>query len=152
VDASTGVRAAAHRVRVVPLARYAITPQREALLLGCAAVSITAIHFHLVLGLGLLVASIETLVHALAPANWPTHQPIALLAGLEALGAMLFLVPRTLRVGALVLVLATGHAFVVHGLEGWWRRDLAIYAAGAWFVFAHGSGWQAGGSGSRVAA
>jgi hypothetical protein len=110
------------------------------------------IAFHLVLGVGLFVASIETLAHALAPGNWPTHRPIALLAGVEALGAILFLVPRTLKVGALVLVVTIGHAFVVHGLEGAWQPDLAIYAAGAWFVFAHGSGWARAASAPDAAA
>jgi hypothetical protein len=98
--------------------------------------------FHLVLGLGLLVASGQTLAHALAPGNWPTHQALAIFAGVEALAAILFLVPRTLRPGALLLVLIAGHAFIVHGIGGEWRPDLAIYAAGAWFVFAHGSAWR----------
>ena len=100
------------------------------------------ITFHLVLGLGLLVASIQTLFHALAPENRHSHQHIALIAGIEAVGAVLFLVPSTLRVGALLLVGTIGLAFVVHALQGAWRPDLAIYAAGAWFVYAHGSGWQ----------
>lgn len=104
------------------------------------------IGFHLVLGLGLLAASVETLMHALAPENRLTHQHIALVAAVEGLGAILFLLPRTLRAGALLLIATIGLAFVLHGLQGAWRPDLAIYAAGAWFVFAHGSGWQRSGA------
>jgi len=110
------------------------------------------IFFHLVLGLGLLAASVETLMHALAPANRATHQHIALVAAIEGIGAILFLVPRTLRAGALLLIATIGLAFVLHGLGGQWRPDLAIYAAGAWFVYAHGSGWKQSGAGPTVAA
>jgi hypothetical protein len=108
------------------------------------------IAFHLVLGVGLLVASVQTLAHALAPVNRPTHQALAVFAGVEALAAILFLVPRTLRAGALLLVLIAGHAFIVHGLEGEWQPNLAIYAAGAWLVFAHGSGWRRAASSGHV--
>lgn len=99
------------------------------------------ITFHLVLGLGLLAGSVQTLVHALAPDNRHSHQHIALIAAVEVVGAILFLVPRTLRPGALVLIATIGLAFLLHAIQGDWRPDLAIYAAGAWLVFAHGSGW-----------
>ncbi len=98
------------------------------------------ITFHLVLGFGLLAGSIQTLLHALAPQNRPSHQHLALIAAVEAIGAILFLLPRTLRSGALLLVLTIGLAFLVHAIRGEWRPDLAIYTAGVWFVFAHGSG------------
>lgn len=99
------------------------------------------IAFHLVLGLGLLVGSAQTLLHALAPDNRHSHQHLALVAAVEAIGAILFVLPRTLRPGALLLVLTIGLGFVAHAIRGEWRPDLAIYAAGAWFVFVHGSGW-----------
>jgi hypothetical protein len=101
------------------------------------------IAFHLVLGLGLLALSIETLLHALAPENIHSHQHIALIAAVEAVGAVLFLLPRVSRAGALLLVVVIGLAFVAHALEGEWRVDLAIYAAGAWLVYAMGGGWPA---------
>jgi uncharacterized membrane protein YphA (DoxX/SURF4 family) len=101
------------------------------------------IAFHLVLGLGLLAASLQTILHALAAENRHTHQHIALIAAIEAIGAILFVIPRTLRPGALLLVLTIGLAFVLHTLQGEWRPDLAIYAVGAWYVLVHGSGWQA---------
>lgn len=97
--------------------------------------------FHLVLGLGLLAGSAETLLHALSPENLHSHQHLAFLAGIEALGAILFLVPRTLRAGPLLLMATLGIAFVAHSIRGELRPDLAIYAAGALLVFAHGSLW-----------
>ena len=97
--------------------------------------------FHLVLGLGLLVASIETLVHSVAAENVHSHQHLAVVAGIEGIAALLFLIPRTLRLGAVLLVLTIGVAFVLHALRGEFRPDLAVYAAGAWFVFEHGSAW-----------
>lgn len=100
------------------------------------------IAFHLVLGLALLAASLETLVHSLAPPHHGTHVHLAIVAAAEAVGAVLFLVPRTLRVGAVLLVAIIVVAFIVHSVQGEWRPDLAVYAAGVWFVFAHGSGWQ----------
>ncbi|MBI1723851.1 MAG: hypothetical protein HYR48_08090 [Gemmatimonadetes bacterium] len=99
------------------------------------------IAFHLVLGLGLLVGSVQTLLHALVPENRYSHHHLALLAALEGLGALLFVVPRTLRPGALLLLSTVGLAFLTHAIRGEWRPDLAIYAAGTWFVFVHGSGW-----------
>lgn len=110
------------------------------------------IAFHLVLGLGLLAASIQTLLHALAPENRHSHQHIVLIAAVEGIGALLFLVPRTLRAGALLLVITIGLAFVAHSLQGEWRPDLAIYATGVWFVFVHGSGWQGPVQSTNVAA
>ena len=46
--------------------------------------------------------------------------------------------------GATLLVATLGAGFVVHVLQGAWRPDLAIYAAGVWFVFAHGGGYSRG--------
>jgi hypothetical protein len=96
--------------------------------------------FHLVLGGGLLIGSVQTLLEAL-PTGGPAHLHLALLAGVEALGAALFLLPRTLRVGAALLLLTIVVAFLAHGVQGHWRWDLAIFAAGTWFVAVHGPGW-----------
>jgi hypothetical protein len=76
------------------------------------------IAFHLVLGIGLLALSVETLLHALAPANLGTHKHIAAIAGIEGLGAILFLIPRTLRPGAVLLLITVGGAFLMHGIGG----------------------------------
>jgi len=102
------------------------------------------IAFHLVLGLGVLTASAETLLHALSHENRHSHQHLAFLGGTEALGAILFLVPRTMRAGAVLLMVTLGMAFVAHSIQGELRPDLAIYTAGALLVLAHGSGGLAG--------
>jgi hypothetical protein len=88
----------------------------------------------------------------LAPDNLHSHQHLALIAAVEAVGAVLFLLPRTVRAGALLLVVTIGLAFLTHSLQGAWRPDLAVYAAGAWFVYAHGSGWHGGEPSADVAA
>ncbi len=109
------------------------------------------IAFHLVLGIGLLALSVETLLHALAPANLGTHKHIAAIAGIEGVGALLFLLPRTLRPGAVLLLITVGGAFLMHGIRGEWRADLAIYTAGVWFVLAHGDAWSQPPSASNMA-
>jgi hypothetical protein len=93
--------------------------------------------FHLALGLGLLAGSLTTLLDA----GHHGHHPLALLAGIEALGAALFLFPRTLRIGASLLLLTLAAAIVAHAMSGEWRFDLTIYLTGVWFVMVHGSGW-----------
>jgi len=110
------------------------------------------IAFHLVLGLGLLSGSIQTLLHALAPENIHSHshQHLAVIAAIEAIGAVMFLLPRVSRWGALVLVAVIGLGFVAHALQGEWRPDLVIYAAGAWLVYAMGGGWPSRGPASAA--
>jgi hypothetical protein len=99
------------------------------------------IAFHLVLGLGLLAGSLETLIHSATTHSAVSHVHVAIVAALEAAAALLFLIPRTMRAGALLLVFTIGLAFLLHALQGEWRPDLAIYATGVWFVYAHGSAW-----------
>lgn len=54
------------------------------------------IAFHLTLGLTLLVLSIRTALHALGPGAGLGDSHVVVLAILEAIGAALFLLPRTL--------------------------------------------------------
>ncbi len=91
--------------------------------------------FHLVLGLGILWLSVRSVIWAVHPGEGGHHNPhVAVLAAVEAIGALLFLVPQTLRLGAALLLLTIGVATVVHAFSGEWRIDLLIYAAGVWFV------------------
>ena len=92
--------------------------------------------FHWVLGLGIFWLSVQTLAWAARNTKHPNPHIIAL-AGAEAIGALLFLLPVTLRVGAALLLLTIASAAVVHGLMGEWRIDLLIYAAGVWLVATH---------------
>jgi hypothetical protein len=88
--------------------------------------------FHLVLGLGLFVMSLETLLHAIHQGH--SHLHLALVAGIQAAGAALFLVPKTRKVGGALLLLTLVGALVLHALQREWRLDLLIYAAGVWLV------------------
>jgi len=110
------------------------------------------IAFHLTLGLVLLVFSIRTALDALAPAMGHASPHVGVLAVGEAMGAALFLLPRTLRAGASVLLLTIAIAFVAHLVGGQVRGDLLVYAAGTGFVMVHGSGWSSAGTSQDVAA
>jgi hypothetical protein len=87
------------------------------------------------LGLVLLIASIKTVGGGLVPAH---HSPVVLLAAVEAVAALLFLVPPTLRLGAAGLLLTLAVAALVHLAMHELRWDLLLYAAGVYFVAVHG--------------
>ena len=90
--------------------------------------------FHAILGLTLLWASAHTVLH-IGPAD--LHARI--FGTTEAVGAVAFLVPRTLRIGAALLMLTLAGAILVHAMRGEWRPDLLVYAAGVVLVTVHGS-------------
>jgi hypothetical protein len=93
--------------------------------------------FHLALGSMLLVGGI------VAAASAGPHDPHALVLGsIEALGAVLFLLPPTLRLGAAILLVTLAAAFTVHLLRGEWPGGLVVYAAGVAFVAVHRSGYR----------
>jgi len=94
--------------------------------------------FHAVLGGVLLVLSHNTLFHALH-AHGGGH--LALVAGVEMVGALLLLIPRTLKIGAVALLVVLVPGFVVHLTRGEWEWQLLIYAAGVYFVMVHGAAW-----------
>ena len=94
--------------------------------------------FHAALGGGLLVLSHNTLFHALH-AHGVGH--LALVAALEMVGALLLLIPRTLKVGGIALLVVLLPGFVVHLTRGEWEPQLLIYAAGVWLVMVHGAAW-----------
>ncbi len=86
------------------------------------------------IGLVLLIASVRTVQGGLGH-----HSPVVLLAAVEAVAAVLFLVPRTLRVGAAGLLLTLAVAVLVHLAMHQVRWDLLLYASGVYFVAVHGS-------------
>jgi uncharacterized membrane protein YphA (DoxX/SURF4 family) len=93
--------------------------------------------FHLILGLALLWGSIHTLLH-LGPPD--VHARIVGI--LEAVGALAFLVPATLRLGAGLLLFSLLGAMLLHAAQGEVRPDLLVYAAGVLLVMVHGSGFR----------
>jgi hypothetical protein len=92
--------------------------------------------FWLTLGIALFAASARTLVSALSSPHADGH--LALLAGLEAAAAALFLVPRTLRLGAFGLLATLAIALFHHAVSGEIPWLLLPCAAGTAFVLVHG--------------
>jgi hypothetical protein len=61
-----------------------------------------------------------------------------LLGSLETLAALAFLVPRTMRSGALVLLAIFALAFAIHVIQGHPNTSLLVYGAVVAFVRVHG--------------
>jgi hypothetical protein len=93
--------------------------------------------FHLILGLALLWGSVHTLLHL-----GPTDPHARIVGSVEAVGAVAFLIPRTLRFGGVLLMLSIVGAILVHAGMGDWRPDLLVYAAGVALVTVHGSAYR----------
>jgi len=91
------------------------------------------------LGLVVLVASARTFVEARAGlVHGPLNVHLAALAGVEAVAALLFLVPRTMRVGGWGLLATFAIAIAAHALTGEFQFTLVLYAAATSFVLVHG--------------
>ena len=83
----------------------------------------------LVLG---LVAGGYSLLLVVAEIRGDTHHFLLLLGLAELCGAILFLLPRTIRLGGITLILVFGVAVLFHGLHGDYAVGyLAVYAAAA---------------------
>ena len=97
---------------------------------------------HSVLGLGLLVATLQTFLHMMREHGGPGFH-LGFVIALEGIGAVLFLIPQTLRVGAIALLIVLLGGFTVHLTRGELEMQLLVYAAAVWFVLAHGAAWGA---------
>lgn len=88
-------------------------------------------------GIVLCIGSVQTAV-----SGWvarPHANPhLLVLGGVEGVATLLFLVPRSMRWGAAVLLATIGVAFAVHATFGQFRGDLLVYAAAVSFVLVHG--------------
>ena len=95
---------------------------------------------HIALGLTLAVEGVLTLVHAVAE-----HHDSHLLAyaTMEVIAALLFIWPRTMRIGGCILVCAFLFAAVVHLLRGEFPSEHLVYAVAVLFVMIPGSGRRA---------
>ena len=87
-------------------------------------------------GVVLLIASLATVRAALSTTHGDPH--VVLLGGLEAVAALLFLIPPAMRVGAVGLLATIAVALGVHTVMGQWRGDLLLYAAAVGFIAVHG--------------
>ena len=101
--------------------------------------------FHATLGIVVAVESVRTVFRALQ--GHPNHA-LLLLASVEAVGAVLFLVPRTLRLGAGAMLLTFAVAFLVHAPRGEVHPALLVYAAGTVLVVVRHRAFVPGGAAS----
>jgi hypothetical protein len=85
--------------------------------------------FQFVLGLALLYLSLRTVLLARS-AHDGLGLHAAILGGLEAVGAVLFLIPLTMLVGGLLLLGTIVTVLILHAVQGVPRPDLLVYAAG----------------------
>ena len=92
----------------------------------------------LVLGLVVLVQSVQSILGlGKEPHESLIRHVLPVLAGVETLGALLIVVPRTVRLGAQVLIAVFLIAIAIHGLHGNWNvGSLVIYAASAAVILA----------------
>jgi hypothetical protein len=111
------------------------------------------IAFHLTLGAVVLVESLITVLQAHGAGGAPhAGLGVAVLAGAEAVAALLFMLPATLRLGAVSLLAIFLFAVAFHGLHGELQLTLLVYAAGVFFVMVHGSAFGKRGAGQSASA
>lgn len=95
--------------------------------------------FHFTLGAAVFIQSVLAVFHAVhSPIEGHLGILLPWFAGLEALAAVLFLIPGTLRIGGWILLAIFVVAIVIHGPVS--EIPLFVYAAGIIFVLIHGSG------------
>jgi hypothetical protein len=90
------------------------------------------------LGVLLVVYSVQTAWHALAAHRDGIDVHVAVLASVEAIGGLLFLVPKTMRAGGACLLAVFAAALVLHGRKGEFASQLLLYAVAVGFVMVHG--------------
>jgi hypothetical protein len=96
--------------------------------------------FHVTLGVVVLARSLHTALWALPfSTNAEASPHLFLLATVEAVGALLFLSPKTLLAGGALLLATFAVAVTVHAFRGELLGTLLVNAAGTMFVMAHGS-------------
>ena len=104
------------------------------------------IAFHVTLGTVVLIESLITVLHASGlGATQRSSLGLAWFAGAEALAALLFLWPSTLRIGAWSLLVIFIAAMAFHVLHGEWPLTLLVYGVGVVLVMVHGSAFGKGG-------
>ena len=108
--------------------------------------------FHLTLGAVVFLQSVIA-VFQTRGAGGASHMSlgVAVLASAEAVAALLFLLPATMKAGALSLLAIFFFALAFHGLHGELQSTLLVYAAGVFFVMMHGSAFGKGDTHPRAA-
>jgi hypothetical protein len=89
------------------------------------------------LGAVLLGPSILIVVEALRSAPYTTLT-LSVLAGIEAVSALFFMLPRAQRLGAAGLLITMLVVFVIHAAHHQYQWELFLYSAAVLFVAVHG--------------
>jgi hypothetical protein len=90
------------------------------------------------LGILLIVYSVQTAWQAISAGPTGLGVHVVALASIETIAALLFLVPRTMRAGAICLLAAFAGAFVLHGIKREFPSQLLLFAVAVTFVMIHG--------------
>ena len=99
--------------------------------------------FHSTLGIVILIQSLRTALRAdIFHEENPLGSHLVVLAAVEAVAAVLFLIPRTLKIGSILLLAVFCFAILLHGILN--QLDLLVYGTGVLFVFFHGSAFGKG--------
>jgi hypothetical protein len=98
---------------------------------------------HLTLGLVVLYGSVRTALGGLhAGASGGANWHLVLLGTLEAVGVVLFLLPRCTRLGGGLMLATFAVAIVAHALQREFPGNPLVYAAATWLVMARGGLWH----------
>jgi hypothetical protein len=90
------------------------------------------------LGVVMFLSGVQSAWSAFGPLSSGLDAHALLLGSVEAVAAVLFLVPGVMRVGGYGLLATLGIAFLVHAARGHFSGPLLVYAAGVIFVIVHG--------------
>src|SRR5262249_23668881 len=91
------------------------------------------------LGVVLFVLSVRTVLEGLGHhGGGLSGAHLVLIGGIEALAALLLLLPRTLRLGAFGLLFTFAVAIIAHSAAGEFPMQLLLFAAATVFVLVHG--------------
>lgn len=96
--------------------------------------------FHLILGGVIFLQSVSIVLRALSVHVAGSVSHLTILALVEAIAALLFLVPKTARVGGGILLAVIAFAIFVHGIRG--ELPLLVYAAGVVLVMVEGGTYK----------
>jgi hypothetical protein len=91
-----------------------------------------------VLGGLLTVYSVQTAAGAIGAGIQGDNLHAAILGSVETVAAVLFLIPRMMRLGGICLLIAFALALGLHAAKGEFASQLLLYAAAVGFVVAHG--------------
>ena len=99
--------------------------------------------FHILLGVVVLLQSIGVVLRAHSESvvlAMSSH--LTILAIAEAVSALLFLIPKTTRLGGCILLVIFAIAVFVHGVRG--ELSLLVYASGVVLVMIQGGSYKIG--------